>query len=352
MAFAWSRVAAQLVMGCVMFMSVPRHYRPGLSRSALSLLFRFGIPLAGANFVNYVLLNVDYAFVGHLLGAIALGSYVLAFNIASSPGLFIGNVINSIAMPAFSRVKHDTDLLKNAIASSTRAVALIAMPMCGLLAALARPLVLTLYGAKWEASVEVLSILSLYGAISIICILFANMLTSLGRAEFILLVQLVWLGALVLAMAIGVHRNGIVGAAEAHIVVLGPLVLPSYLFVLRRATGVRLTLLGRAILPPLVAALAASLAARVVASQFTHPLAELATGLVAGSLVYAVAAAPFATPLLGEERSRKLRALPFFRFYDTTARKVGLRGGMRLEYRGRHQARHAAPTRQRGSRLL
>ena len=49
MAFAWSRVAGQVVMGCVLIAVAPRHYRPGLTRSALSVVFRFGMPLAGAN---------------------------------------------------------------------------------------------------------------------------------------------------------------------------------------------------------------------------------------------------------------------------------------------------------------
>ena len=65
--------------------AAPRQYRPGLSRSALSVILKFGIPLAAANLVNYILLNVDYAFVGHLLGAAELGVYVLAFTVASWP---------------------------------------------------------------------------------------------------------------------------------------------------------------------------------------------------------------------------------------------------------------------------
>ncbi len=69
MAFAWSRVASQAAVVCVLIAVAPRHYRPGLARSALSVILKFGIPLAGANFVNYLLLNVDYVFVGHLLGA-------------------------------------------------------------------------------------------------------------------------------------------------------------------------------------------------------------------------------------------------------------------------------------------
>jgi PST family polysaccharide transporter len=323
MAFAWSRVVAQFVMGWVMAASTSKYYPPGFSRGALSVLFRFGLPLAGANFVNFVLLNVDYAFVGHLIGAVALGAYMLAFTLASSPGFLLGTVINNVSMPAFSRVRHDPDLLKNAMASALRAVSLILMPMCGLLMVLARPLVLTLYGAKWAASAEVLSILSLYGGISIICVLFANMLTSLGKAKFILIVQLLWLGMLVPAMTIGVHRDGIVGAAWAHIAVIGPIVLPTYLVVLRRSTGVGLIVLGRAILPPLLSAAAAALAAKVAAAQFSGPVAQLAAGLAVGALVYVIAAAPQASALLSQEQAARLRSLPLFRLHDLVARMAG-----------------------------
>jgi lipopolysaccharide exporter len=334
-AFAWSRVISTFVSGCVMVVSVPKIYRPGLARSALAILFNFGLPLAGANFVNNMLLNTDYAFIGHLVGAVELGVYVLAFNVASWPAGLLGSMINNVSMPAFSRVKSDPDLLKKAMTRSLRAVSLIAMPMCGLMMALARPLVLVLYGAKWEASAEVLSILSLYGAISIICVLFANMLVSLGKARSMLAVQLIWLGALVPAMALGVHRDGIVGAALAHIAIIAPLVLPSYVFALKRATGIRLAALGKAILPPLLATSAAALAARATASQFVSPLAQLMTGLAAGGLTYALAAAPQGTVLLSQEQTTKLRALRFFRLYDTAARMIWLPARRGSEQRDR-----------------
>ncbi len=320
MAFAWSRVVAQFVSGCVVLVSVPRIYWPGAARSALSVLIKFGFPLAGANFVNYVLLNVDYAFVGHLMGAVALGTYVLAFNVASWPASLLGAVINSMSMPAFSRVKHDFELLNNAMASAVRAVSLIVMPMCALTIALARPLVLTLYGAKWAESANVLSVLSLYGAISIICVLFANMIASLGRTRFILVVQLVWLGTLVPAMAIGVHERGIVGAALAHIAVIGPIVLPSYLVALKKATRVHLTALMRAALPSILAGAAAAFAARSVASHFTRPLLQLVAGAAAGGLIYLVLTAPQAISLLSHEQPTKGPLLHILRAYDGIAR--------------------------------
>ena len=252
MAFAWSRVISQFVMGCVIVACVSKVYMPGLDRAALSLLLRFGLPLAGANFINYTLISVDYAFVGHLIGAVALGAYVLAYTVASSPHLLLSNVINSVAIPAFSRVKHDPDLLRNAVIRGLRTVSLILMPMCGLLIALARPLVLTLYGAKWEAAVKVLPVLSLYGAISVICIFFANVLTSLGRARLTLVIQLIWLSALVPAMGLGVHRSGISGAAAAHIVVIGTLVFPSYLFALKKTDWNSPCSVGQGVCPKLL----------------------------------------------------------------------------------------------------
>jgi PST family polysaccharide transporter len=332
-AFAWSRVAGQVVMGGVLVATVPRHYRPGLSRSALSVVLRFGLPLAGANFVNYILLNVDYAFVGHLLGAARLGVYMLAFTLASAPYSLLGAVINNVSMPAFSRVKHDADLLKNAMAAGLRTVTLIALPMCAMTMVLARPLVLTLYGAKWAASATPLSILSLYGAVFIVCLLFANMLTALGRTKFLLALQIIWIGTLVPAMALGVHKDGIVGAAYAHVAVIAPIVLPSYLLALKRVTGVRILALAKAVLPALLASSAAALAAWAAAAQLGTPLAQLIVGAAAGGLTYALFAGPQVASLLGRGKI----AQRILSFYGAAARLVGLPA----DGRAKHSARYS-----------
>lgn len=325
MAFAWSMVASIAISGLVMLASVPRHYRPGFSRNALNVLVRFGFPLAAANIVNYVLLNGDYAVVGHLAGAVALGAYVLAFNVASWPFSLLGFMVNSVSIPAISRVKDDADQLKNSIVRALRAISLVVMPMSALTIALAHPLVLTLYGPKWIASVEPLSILAAYGAISVICVLFANILAGLGRARFILIVQLVWLVALVPGMVLGVLHGGIVGAAAAHVIVIGPIVLPLYLFGLRKIAG--LASLVKAFAPALVAASLAALAAAGIASRFTYPLVQLIAGLAAGGLTYVVIVIPYAMTLLSQEQIMKLRIGRILHLYSSGARLIGLAAG-------------------------
>jgi lipopolysaccharide exporter len=344
MSFAWSRVIGQFVSGCVLLASVPKGYRLGFSRSALSVLFKFGLPLGAANIVNYVLLNVDYALIGHLLGAVALGTYVLAFNVASWPSTLLGFMISNVSMPAFSRVKRDGGNLTDAMVSALRAVSLVVMPMTALSVALARPLVLTLYGAKWAASAEVLSILAVYGGVSIICVLFANILAGLGRTRILLLIQVIWIGSLIPAMAIGVHWDGILGAAIAHVSIIGPIVLPSYLLAVRKTTGVRILPLARAMTATLLASSAAAIGARVAASHFADPLLQLAAGLAFGGLIYLTAVAPQAIRLLNRAQQPGPRARRILRFYDNAARLVGLAGNSAPKHAVRGGRRSALQT--------
>jgi PST family polysaccharide transporter len=324
MAFAWSRVVGQAISCAVVLFSAPKLHLPGMTRSALSVLYRVGLPLAGANFVGYILQNVDYAFIGHLIGPVMLGAYVLAFNAASWSSTLLMGVLNNVSMPAFSRVKHDASRLSNAMADSIRVVMLIAAPMCMMAMFLSRPIVLTLYGNRWASSAPVLSILSCYGLISVAGILFSNMLAALGRSKFVLAVQLIWLVALVPAMAIGVRMGGIVGAAIAHIVIIGPVVLPCYLFALKRATDVRISLLAKAALPPLAAAAAAACLAWVTASLFGSPLAQLAVGVATGGSLYALLTAPQLILLLTRGRAMPPRVKRILSTYYRTARLLGV----------------------------
>jgi len=343
MAFAWSTALNQAITAVMLIIFAPTKYLPGFARGALSPLFRVGVPIAGAGFVNYVLLNVDYAFIGHLIGAVQLGLYMLAFSMASWPVGLIGGAVTAVSMPAFSRIKHDPDLLKSVLIKAVRAASLIVMPICGFMIALARPVVLTLYGARWSASAEVLSVLSLYSAMSIICTLFGTILSGLGKTKTFVVVQLLWLGALVPAMVLGIRRDGINGAAQAHVVIIGLLVLPSYAFALKRATGVRLAALVKATLPGLLAAAAAALVARTVAAQLASPLMQLAGGLAAGGLVYAVLAGrQVAVGLLGLGQLARLRALRAFRAYESATRLVAL--ARRALTNGSYTGRHARST--------
>ena len=169
---------------------------------------------------------------------------------------------------------------------------------------LSRPIVLTLYGPHWAAASGPLAILTLYGLISIVCLLFSQMLAALGQSKFMLIIQLLWLIALVPAMALGVHSDGIVGAAIAHIIVIVPIVLPCYLIALKRATRVRIGALMKASLPALVAAAIAGAIAWLLVRSFHSPMAQLLVGGGGGTLFYLIATAPQLILVIGRGKDQ------------------------------------------------
>jgi lipopolysaccharide exporter len=271
---------------------------------------------------------------------------VLAFNVASWPSSLLGAVINGVAMPAFSRVKHDAVLLRKAIVDGLRGVALIVMPMCAVIMALSRPLILTLYGAKWVGAANALSALSAYSAISIICLFFANILGSIGATRLLLVIQIIWLATLAPAMVIGVHHGGIVGAAYAHIVIIGPLVLPCYLFAMKRTTGTAIRPLVAAVIPALIASTLAGIGARAATSLAHDPQVQLLVGLLAGGLIYLFAALPLFLGMLNQAQLKKLRRKQAFRVYVSVARLLGMPvpSGRHAAKRGHARARRVVMT--------
>jgi lipopolysaccharide exporter len=153
------------------------------------------------------------------------------------------------------------------------------------------------------------------------------MLAALGRSKFVLGVQLIWLLGLLPAMAIGVHERGIVGAAIAHIVIIGPIVLPCYLIALKRATGVRVSMLARCAFLPLAAAVVAAGLAWLTASQFQSPLIQLLAGLAVGGSLYTVMMAPQLIKLVGRDRAMHPRVTRVLQGYDVVNRMLGLSAG-------------------------
>lgn len=296
MAFAWSQVIGQLMAGVVLLRLAPSRYWPGWDSRVVGSLLRFGIPLAGANLLSYTILNIDYVCIGRLLGAVPLGFYLLAFNVASWSTSLFGAMVNGVAMPAFSRVQHAREDLHRYLATAVRAVAVVTFPVAVLTLVLADSLITTMYGSRWGAAVPALEVLALYGALRVLSQLFANALLGLGFTRLLLAVQLVWLGALVPLMIAGVERRGLVGAGLAHLVVLAALVLPLYAMVLTRIAATSQWFVLRAIAPALFASALAGLAAGVVRAVTPTGLLELLVGLAVGGAVYLAAIAPWVGP--------------------------------------------------------
>ncbi|HET9051069.1 MAG TPA: lipopolysaccharide biosynthesis protein [Candidatus Dormibacteraeota bacterium] len=289
---AWGRLVGNATVAAVVVALSPSRYRPGLSLPLARELLGFGLPLAAASMITVAIVNVDYIVVGRVLGPVALGFYVLAFNLASWPASLALVTIRRVSLAGFAALQHDHAALEAAFARGFALLVAVAFPISVLLAALAGPLVGLLYGSRWEPSTAPLRLLALAGGLRVAVELMEDLLVAVGRPRTVFWIYCAWFATLILALAVGAEAGGLSGAAWGRLVVTAAVVTPAFLWATRRA-GIRagevLPLLRR----PLVAtALCAAVAAVLVEVVTSSNLARLVVAGAAATGVYALTVYP------------------------------------------------------------
>ena len=320
MGLAISRVVGHLVTVVMIMWMAPERYWPGFRWREAKPLLSFGLPLAGSNLLTLAIANVDFVIVGHLLGATQLGFYNLAFGISGWPVTIFSAVLISVTLPTLSRVQNSARELTRHLNAGLAAIASVAFPVCALSAALAGPLIDTVYGPRWHPAWTALVVLSIFGAARTILTLFSDLSIALGLTRRLLAIQLIWMLALTPAMVVGVSHWGIAGAGFAHAVVVVGLVIPLYAITVRRSTPIAIRHLRHAVLRPLVASVAAAGVAFGASYFLDESVWKLLVGTTLGLITYLLLARRWLTDL-----QRRLK-----RMYWGSGRRA----------RGRHSLRH------------
>jgi PST family polysaccharide transporter len=232
--FAWGAVAGNLaaLLGCCI--AAPGYLRFGWNPTQAKALLRFGLPLAGASLLALGVVNVDTMVVGSTLGKVELGFYVLAFNISGWPVRIISEAARRVSFAGFSRLVGRPEALA---AGFSRALAVLVtgtVPLCVLLGVLAGPIIQTVYGKEWLPAAKALPWLMVLGLVRIGCELAYDCLVAIGRRRALIMVQGLWLFALIPVLILAARMNGIVGVSEGHVLVAAGLVVPVFLTALHR----------------------------------------------------------------------------------------------------------------------
>ncbi len=254
-----------------------RHVRP---------LLAFGVPLAGASIVVFLVGFLDQLIVGHALGAVLLGYYVLATNLAGWPLTLFSQPLRGVAPALLARMQGDRDLMNRSFERLLRPLAALALPLCAALAATAPDLVRLVYGAQWAPAGPVLRWLAILAGLRILFELVYDYVVVLAMSAAVLWLQVAWVLSLAPVLVLAVDRFGLAGAAPAAVAVAVGVSAPLYLRLLTRA-GLRTARVARALAVPLAAALGCFGLGMLVSRELDSALLALA---VTGVAVAAVAA--------------------------------------------------------------
>jgi O-antigen/teichoic acid export membrane protein len=199
-------------------------------RKDLEGYLSFGFYQMGDKTANFLNSYVIQLIIGSLLGAKALGYYVLAFNLVLRPTLVINPVLTRVAFPVFSKIQKDSLKVKRGYLEMLRILSFINFPIAlgvGATAPIAVPLI---YGDQWYPSVILIQILSIVAMLRSTGNPVGSLLLSHGRADL----SFKWnLGKIFLQIPFvfaGATYGGVVGAVIAYLLLQSIYFFLNYFF--------------------------------------------------------------------------------------------------------------------------
>ncbi len=302
----WSLVIGYLVgtvaLDVAIWSLVP--WRPKLRPhwADLRSMAKFGGALSAIDVISSVIANIDYLFVGGILGTTALGLYTLGFRL---PELFILNlsvVAGKVLYPAFAAIED----LGRAFLVTLRFTLIVALPMAVGLIVLAEPFVRVAFGDKWLGSVGAMQILTVCALAISVGIPPGTVFKATGRAGTLLKLAVLRLvavaGGLILVTHLGINA---VAATQAIVAAVAEAII---LVLAARVTKVRVPEVWREAWPPMVAAAAMFVPTFALGGLISSPIVALLLAGGAGSAVYVGVLAILAPDSFRYIRSRMARA--------------------------------------------
>jgi O-antigen/teichoic acid export membrane protein len=267
----------------------------------------FGMYQMGTRAITYLGSNMDYILIGRYLGAHQLGIYSIAFQLIVVPQLRFNPICNKVAFPVFARRQDDDAALSRAFIEVSRVSAMIAFPTMAGLAAVAPAFVDVVYGDVWSASVPIIQILAIVGALFALNGVQGPVFLAKNRPDVMFKLQLFRLPALGVLIYLAAQYSGIVAVAWVY---AGVVILLTFIgkALLARVIGLRGATYTLALWRPATATAVMAggvlLAGVVLDAAGASSAVELAVQVTVGIAAYAGAIA-----LIAREEFRELWSL-------------------------------------------
>lgn len=276
--------------------------RARYSRRSLREIRGFGGNVSGMLLLFQLNQNADNVLIGRFLGANALGSYALAYNVILVPFSRLASPLHDVLYPVFTRLRDDRERLAHVWLRAVRLLTAVAAPAMLGLVVCAPDLVAVVFGRRWHEAAPVMQILAWVGALYVVQGLNSVLLQALGRTRLLLRYALCSFAAGLGSFVLGL-RWGIVGVAACFALVLTA-IGPAYMLLTARAVGARgrdvVSAIAPAVAAALVAAAGATGARLLLVRADVQPAPRLLIVAAAGALLYAAACPLIARGVIAE----------------------------------------------------
>jgi O-antigen/teichoic acid export membrane protein len=258
-------------------------FRPKLrfSREHLRELMTFGGTLTAVDVGAAIAHQLDYVFVGRVLGPASLALYTIGYRLPELLIINIAVVAGDVLFPAYALIDHTR--LRDAFLLAMRSTAFVVFPLAVGLAILARPITLALF-PKYVPSIEVMQVLVVYAVVITLSIPSGTVFKATGQAWILLATTIPYIVLLFTSLLLFSH-DGIVAVALCMAGLQTAFLWLTWLIAARRLEVAIPHLLRQLVAPGLAAA---GLAAVLYPIERTvhEPWLALLAGAVVGGAVY------------------------------------------------------------------
>ena len=152
---------AAAIKAAIFWRRAPMRLRPGHRRVQYRHIVGSGLMVLGARLIVALVNQGDYIVLGLMASETVVGVYFFAFRLAAQPLQMLAGSFGNVLFPAFTKMGVDPARQMDAALRASRILAYTVTPVCFLQAAVAEPLLHLMFGARWNAAIPLVQILSL-----------------------------------------------------------------------------------------------------------------------------------------------------------------------------------------------
>lgn len=305
-ALVGQQVSGAVFSGSLYWVFSGWHPRFVFSGAAFRELFGFSSKIVAAGLLHAIYTNISPLIIGRKYAAADLGYYSRGDSMASLPGGIFQGTLGRVVFPVLASIQDDEARLRAAYNKYLRLMTSLVAPAMLLLAACAKPLVVTLIGEKWLPCVPYLQLLAIGWMIDPIILVNLNILYVKGRSDIVLRLEIVK-KLIAIAIVVTAVQFGVLWLCVGR-VAYSYIALTLNLRACGPFLGMGFGRQMREVAPIYLSALAAAGLAYFLSGVAWHPFGALVLSGASGAFLYILLAWLFKFDLIAEGLSLLAKA--------------------------------------------
>ena len=185
------------------------------SKQSFKYLFGFGSKILSASLLHTIYSNLTTILIGKFYTPKDLGYYSRGESLAALPSSSITGIMQSVSYPILSKIQDDDNRLIQVYRKYIRMMSMVIFFGMFLLAALAKPLILTIFTDKWSNSIIYLQVFCFSFMFDHLCLLNLNILYVKGRSDLVLRLEIIK-KSISISMIVAAIPFGVLAICIAH----------------------------------------------------------------------------------------------------------------------------------------